>query len=92
MEVFEPAGLSVLDVENLRLHYARTLEHWQARYEGGGGPSSPCSDCSRVGLAPVSVRLPGGLPAAGICSCSRSCSSAMGDNAIPDPGLLTTGR
>jgi cyclopropane-fatty-acyl-phospholipid synthase len=33
MEVFEPAGLSVLDVENLRLHYARTLEHWLARYE-----------------------------------------------------------
>lgn len=33
MEVFEPAGLSVLDVENLRLHYAKTLEHWLARYE-----------------------------------------------------------
>lgn len=26
-------GLSVLDVENLRLHYARTLEHWSANYE-----------------------------------------------------------
>jgi cyclopropane-fatty-acyl-phospholipid synthase len=33
MEVLEPAGLSVLDVENLRLHYAKTLEHWLARYE-----------------------------------------------------------
>jgi cyclopropane-fatty-acyl-phospholipid synthase len=33
MEVFETAGLSVLDVENLRLHYAKTLEHWLARYE-----------------------------------------------------------
>lgn len=33
MEVFEIAGLSVLDVENLRLHYARTLEHWLARFE-----------------------------------------------------------
>lgn len=33
MEIFEPAGLSVLDVENLRLHYAKTLEHWLARYE-----------------------------------------------------------
>jgi cyclopropane-fatty-acyl-phospholipid synthase len=29
--VFEPVGLSVLDVENLRLHYARTLEHWRCR-------------------------------------------------------------
>ena len=33
LEVLDPAGLSVLDVENLRLHYAKTLEHWLARYE-----------------------------------------------------------
>jgi len=33
MEIFEPNGLSVLDIENLRLHYARTLEHWLERYE-----------------------------------------------------------
>jgi len=33
MEIFEPNGLSVLDVENLRLHYARTLQHWLERYE-----------------------------------------------------------
>jgi cyclopropane-fatty-acyl-phospholipid synthase len=33
MEMFEPNGLSVLDVENIRLHYAKTLEWWLARYE-----------------------------------------------------------
>ncbi len=33
MEVFEPSGFSILDVENLRLHYARTLEHWLERFE-----------------------------------------------------------
>ena len=33
LEVCEVAGFSVLDVENLRLHYAKTLEHWLARYE-----------------------------------------------------------
>lgn len=33
MEIFEPNGFSVLDVENLRLHYARTLEHWLHRFE-----------------------------------------------------------
>lgn len=33
MRIFEPAGLSVLDIENLRLHYAETLHHWLARYE-----------------------------------------------------------
>jgi cyclopropane-fatty-acyl-phospholipid synthase len=32
--VLEPHGFSVLDVENLRLHYARTLEHWRRRFEG----------------------------------------------------------
>jgi len=30
MQIFEPNGLSVLDVENLRPHYARTLECWLA--------------------------------------------------------------
>ena len=33
LEVLEPARFSVLDIENLRLHYARTLEHWLERYE-----------------------------------------------------------
>ncbi len=33
MQIFEPFGFSVLDVENLRLHYAKTLEHWLDRYE-----------------------------------------------------------
>jgi cyclopropane-fatty-acyl-phospholipid synthase len=33
MGVFEPCGFSVLDVENLRLHYAKTLEHWLDRFE-----------------------------------------------------------
>jgi cyclopropane-fatty-acyl-phospholipid synthase len=32
MQIFEPWGLSVLDVENLRLHYARTCRHWLERY------------------------------------------------------------
>jgi cyclopropane-fatty-acyl-phospholipid synthase len=33
MELFEPNRLSVLDVENIRLHYAKTLEAWLQRYE-----------------------------------------------------------
>ena len=33
MDVLEPHDFSVLDVENLRLHYARTLEFWLQRYE-----------------------------------------------------------
>lgn len=33
LAVLEPHSLTVLDVENLRLHYAKTLEHWLARFE-----------------------------------------------------------
>ena len=29
----DAAGFSVLDVENLRLHYVKTLEHWRQRFE-----------------------------------------------------------
>lgn len=34
MDLLEPWNFSVLDVENLRLHYERTLEHWLSRFEG----------------------------------------------------------
>jgi cyclopropane-fatty-acyl-phospholipid synthase len=30
--ILTPAGMSVLDVENLRLHYAQTLGHWNRRF------------------------------------------------------------
>jgi cyclopropane-fatty-acyl-phospholipid synthase len=33
MAIFEPFTFSVLDVENLRLHYAKTCEHWLRRFE-----------------------------------------------------------
>jgi len=33
MTVLEPWGFTVLDVENLRLHYAKTVEHWLRRFE-----------------------------------------------------------
>jgi len=33
LSVLEPKNYSVLDVENLRMHYAKTLEHWLDRFE-----------------------------------------------------------
>jgi cyclopropane-fatty-acyl-phospholipid synthase len=33
LEIFERWDYSVLDIENLRLHYAKTLEHWLERFE-----------------------------------------------------------
>jgi len=32
-QIFEPSDLSILDLENLRLHYARTLTHWLESFE-----------------------------------------------------------
>lgn len=37
MRIFEPIDYSVLDVENLRLHYAQTLRHWLALFEAASG-------------------------------------------------------
>lgn len=33
LEVLEPSGFSIVDVENLRLHYALTLKYWRENYE-----------------------------------------------------------
>jgi hypothetical protein len=35
--ILEPWDFSALDVENLRLHYAATLDHWRRRFEGAAG-------------------------------------------------------
>ncbi|MGH8139106.1 MAG: class I SAM-dependent methyltransferase [Steroidobacteraceae bacterium] len=37
MQIFEPWNFSILDVENLRPHYAQTLRHWLALFEGASG-------------------------------------------------------
>ena len=36
--MLEPRAFSVIDVENLRLHYALTLEHWLRRFEDAREP------------------------------------------------------
>jgi cyclopropane-fatty-acyl-phospholipid synthase len=33
LDILAPANFAVLDVENLRMHYAKTLEHWLQRFE-----------------------------------------------------------
>jgi cyclopropane-fatty-acyl-phospholipid synthase len=35
-DILTPSGMSVIDVENLRLHYARTLAHWSQRFGAVG--------------------------------------------------------
>ena len=66
-EVFErrpraAASFSVLDVENLRLHYARTLEHWRRRFERRRGRvRDDVRRALRPRVAAVSGRLAGGV-------------------------------
>jgi len=38
MDILEPQNFSILDIENLRLHYARTLEHWLRRFDTNQEP------------------------------------------------------
>lgn len=33
LQIFEPNDLAVVDVENIRLHYSRTLQHWAQRFQ-----------------------------------------------------------
>ncbi len=56
--VLEPWDFSVLDVENLRPHYARTLEHWRRALRARG----PARERAvRRALRPQLAAVPGGL-------------------------------
>ncbi len=44
MQVLEPWGFAVWDVENLRVHYAKTLEHWLERFEHSASEISSMFD------------------------------------------------
>jgi cyclopropane-fatty-acyl-phospholipid synthase len=58
------AGLEVVDVESLRLHYARTLDHWSERLEDNleaAGKLVPSKRCASGGCTwrDAPMRLPG---------------------------------
>jgi cyclopropane-fatty-acyl-phospholipid synthase len=46
--VLEPPNLSACDIENLRLHYAKTLDHWRQRFEASADQVSRMFDESFV--------------------------------------------
>jgi len=48
MKVLEPRSFSVLDVENLRLHYALTLQHWRDRFEAAASRVEAMFDAAFV--------------------------------------------
>ena len=48
MTILEPRSFSVLDVENLRLHYALTLQHWRDRFEAAASRVEAMFDAAFV--------------------------------------------
>ncbi len=60
--VLEPHDLSVLDVENLRLHYAKTLVHWRSRFKDASREVAAMFDTTFVrAWRSLSRRLGGGV-------------------------------
>jgi cyclopropane-fatty-acyl-phospholipid synthase len=48
MQIIEPHNFSLLDVENLRMHYGRTLAHWLERFEANTDKIEAMTDRSFV--------------------------------------------
>ncbi len=83
MQIFEPFGFSVLDVENLRLHYAKTLEHWLERYEANSGRVTQMFDAAFVRT--WRLYLAGSLAAfrSGDMQLFQVCFNRSGHNDVP---------
>ena len=74
--IFEPQEFSVLDVENLRLHYARTCRAWLDRFEAAADRVAEMYDADFVrawrlylsgSVAAFTHREPPALPG-GVCA------------------------
>jgi cyclopropane-fatty-acyl-phospholipid synthase len=83
MVLFEPNGFSVLDIENLRLHYARTLQHWLQRYEEHSAQVEELFDDTFVRL--WRLYLAGSLAAfnTGTLQLFQVLFNRSGNNAVP---------
>lgn len=83
MGIFEPNGLSVLDIENLRLHYAQTVKAWLERFEASADAVGRMFDDSFVRT--WRLYLAGSLAAfrAGDLQLFQVCFSRNGNNHIP---------
>jgi cyclopropane-fatty-acyl-phospholipid synthase len=83
MNIFEPNGLSVLDVENLRLHYVQTIRAWLQRFEAAAGDVARMFDDAFVRT--WRLYLAGSLAAfrAGDLQLFQVCFSRNGNNRIP---------
>ena len=81
--VLEPKGFSVLDVENLRLHYAKTLEHWRQRFTEASDQIR--RDCDETFIRAWQLYLAGSQASfmAGSMQLFQIVFARSGSNAIP---------
>lgn len=83
MQIFEPNRFSVLDVENIRMHYAKTLEHWWQRFEANVDAITDMYDSAFVRA--WRLYLAGSIAsfATGHMQLFQVLFSRMGNNQIP---------
>ena len=93
MQVFEPCGFSVLDLENLRPHYARTLEHWLERFEANAAQVEQMFDQNFIRAWRLYLSSSIANFATGLLQLYQVLFSRQGNNQIPwtrrqllDPG------
>ena len=92
--VLEPRAFSVLDVENLRLHYARTLRHWLERFEDTAGRAAEMFGDRFVRAWRLYLAGSAAAFSAGSLQLFQVVFTRGGDNAIPwtrgGPGAFVT--
>jgi Mycolic acid cyclopropane synthetase len=92
MEVFEPFAFSILDVENLRLHYAKTLKEWLHRsikIAKGFMISMTRRSCA-PGAYILPAAAPPSLPVH--CSFTKSCLPGLTKTTCPGRASICMGR
>jgi cyclopropane-fatty-acyl-phospholipid synthase len=81
--VLEPRGFSVRDVENLRLHYAKTLEHWLGRFEDAAEETAAAFDETFVRTWRLYLAASRAAFVTGSLQLFQVLFSRTGSNAIP---------
>ena len=81
--VLEPQNFSVLDVENLRLHYAKTLEHWRRRFDASASEVASMFDDPFVRAWRLYLAGSQAAFGAGVMQLFQVVFARGGSNAIP---------
>ncbi len=81
--VLEPQNFSVLDVENLRLHYAKTLEHWSRRFDASASEVASMFDDPFVRAWRLYLAGSQAAFGAGVMQLFQVVFARGGSNAIP---------